>query len=399
MSSSVLFAGVNLSMSSDGERDSSSSISLFFGKRKSVKTEKISFIVMYNRHYMSFLGKFFGKREAPSVLGVDIGSSSIKIVQIKKKSGQAVQLPQEKIASALFDLMREKEVNVTTTQTGVAIPFASSLMSVIEMPEVSQKQLEVMVPIEARKYIPVPINEVMLDWSVIPKVYNPNEEDEDDKEKNNVLKRVDVLVVAIHNDTIARYQTIIQKAGLEAGFFEIEIFSTMRSVVEESLTPIMIMDMGAATTKLYIIERGIIRASHTVNRGSQDITSTISQSFGLSMEKAEIMKREIGASGQDESLKNIISLVLEFIFAETNRTLLNFEKKYNKSVSKVILVGGGASMKGLNEITKNAFKTEAVMGNPFGKLATPAFIENILRETGPEFAVAIGAALRKLNDM
>ncbi len=420
MSSSVLFAGVNLSMSSDGERDSSSSISLFFGKRKSVKTEKISFIVMYNRHYMSFLGKFFGKREAPSVLGVDIGSSAIKIVQIKKKSGQAVletygelalgpyggatigqavQLPQEKIASALFDLMREKEVNVTTTQTGVAIPFASSLMSVIEMPEVSQKQLEVMVPIEARKYIPVPINEVMLDWSVIPKVYNPNEEDEDGKEKNNVLKRVDVLVVAIHNDTIARYQTIIQKAGLEAGFFEIEIFSTMRSVVEESLTPIMIMDMGAATTKLYIIERGIIRASHTVNRGSQDITSTISQSFGLSMEKAEIMKREIGASGQDESLKNIISLVLEFIFAETNRTLLNFEKKYNKSVSKVILVGGGASMKGLNEITKNAFKTEAVMGNPFGKLATPAFIENILRETGPEFAVAIGAALRKLNDM
>lgn len=367
---------------------------------------------------MAFLGKLFGKKETPSVVGIDIGSSAIKVVQIKKKNGQAVletygelalgpyggasigqavNLPQEKVASALFDLMREKEVNITTTLAGVSIPFGSSLMSVIEMPEVSQKQLEVMVPIEARKYIPVPISEVMLDWSVIPKPSGPT--DDEDEDKKNASKRIDILVVAIHNDTIARYQNIMQKAGLEAGFFEIEIFSTMRSVVEESLTPIMVMDMGAASTKLYIIERGIIRASHTVNRGSQDITSAIAQSLGLTMEKAEIMKREMGATGEDQTLSKIISLVLDFIFAETNRTLLNFEKKYNKSVSKVILVGGGASMKGLNELTKNAFKTEATMGNPFGKLATPAFIENILKETGPEFAVAIGSALRRLNDL
>ncbi len=368
---------------------------------------------------MAFLGKLFGKKESPSVVGVDIGSSAIKVVQIKKKNGQAVletygelalgpyggasigqavTLPQEKVASALFDLMREKEVNITTTAAGVSIPFGSSLMSVIEMPEVSQKQLEVMVPIEARKYIPVPISEVMLDWSVIPKPAGPTEDDEEG-DKKNISKRIDILVVAIHNDTIARYQNIMQKAGLEPGFFEIEIFSTMRSVVEESLTPVMVMDMGAASTKLYIIERGIIRASHTVNRGSQDITSAIAQSLGLTMEKAEVMKREVGATGEDPTATKIISLVLDFIFAETNRTLLNFEKKYNKSVSKVVLVGGGASMKGLNELTKTAFKTEVVLGNPFGKLATPAFIENILKETGPEFAVAIGSALRRLNDM
>ncbi|MHB1330800.1 MAG: type IV pilus assembly protein PilM [Minisyncoccota bacterium] len=362
-------------------------------------------------------GNLFGKKDTPSVVGIDIGSSAIKVVQIKKSKGQAVletygelalgpyggasigqsvQLPPEKIAGALFDLMKEKEVNVTTRLAGVSIPFASSLMSVIEMPEVSQKQLEVMMPIEARKYIPVPISEVMLDWSVVPKPASPDEDDDDTKAN---LKRIDVLVVAIHNDTIARYQNIIGKAGLEAGFYEIEIFSTMRSVVEESLQPIMIMDMGAASTKLYIIERGIIRASHTVNRGAQDITSAISQSLGISIEKAEVMKRDIGASGQDETLKSIVSLVLDYIFDETNRSLLNFEKKYNKSVSKVILVGGGAALKGINELAKEAFKAESVMGNPFGKLATPAFIEQILRETGPEFAVAIGAALRELGDV
>lgn len=366
---------------------------------------------------MALFGNLFGKKETPSVVGVDIGSSAIKVVQIKKKNGQAVletygelalgpyggatigqavQLPTDKIASALFDLMREKEVNITTAEAGVSIPFGSSLMSVIEMPEVSQKQLEVMVPIEARKYIPVPISEVMLDWSVIPKPSNPTDDDDD---KKNAPKRIDILVVAIHNDTIGRYETIMKKAGLSPGFFEIEIFSTMRSSVEESLQPVMVMDMGAASTKLYIIERGIIRASHTVNRGAQDITAAIAQSLGLTMEKAEMMKRDTGLTGEDPTQAKIISLVLDFIFAETNRTLLNFEKKYNKTVSKVILVGGGASMKGLNEVTKNAFKTEAVMGNPFGKLATPAFIEQILRETGPEFAVCIGAALRKLADL
>lgn len=369
-----------------------------------------------------FGGLFGGKRESSSVLGIDIGSSAIKVVQIKKKGGQAVletygelalgpygqaaigqavQLPPEKIASAISDLMKEKEVNVTTKLAGISIPFASSLMSVIELPDVGDKQLTSMVPLEARKYIPVPINEVMLDWSVIPK---PDNKDEDippelgSPAKKEELKKVDVLVVAIHNDTIARYQKISQGSGLEVGFFEIEVFSTMRSSVDEGLKPVMVMDMGAASTKLYVIERGVIKASHTVNRGAQDITSAIAQSLGLTMERAEVMKREVGATGEDKTLSGIITLVLDYIFAEANRTLLGYEKKYNKSVSKVILVGGGAALKGLSELAKNAFKTEAVLGNPFGKLATPAFIEKVLRETGPEFAVAIGVALRKLQD-
>ncbi|MDO8424034.1 MAG: pilus assembly protein PilM, partial [bacterium] len=79
-------------------------------------------------------------------------------------------------------------------------------------------------------------------------------------------------------------------------------------------------------------------------------------------------------------------------------TLLSFEKKYNKTVAKVILVGGGAALKGLSELAKNNFKTEVTLAAPFSKLSAPAFLENILRETGPEFAVAIGLALRKLSE-
>lgn len=379
---------------------------------------------------MAFFSKFFNQAES-SALGVDIGSSAIKIVQIKKKNsqavletygelalgpyagvgvGQAVSLSPDKIAQALTDLMKEKEVNITTKKCGISIPFASSLMSVIEMPDVSPKQLAVMVPLEARKYIPVPISEVMIDWSVIPKSEVKAEDsseyattDERPSSEQNagipsLLAKVDVLIVAIHNETIARYQEIVAKSGLEAGFFEIEIFSTMRAVLDEALRPVMIIDMGAASTKLYVVERGVIRSSHTVNRGSQDLTATISKSLGLSLERAEVMKRQVGAVGEDKNLTDLIVLNLDHIFAEVNNAILAFEKKHNKTVSKVILVGGGSALKGLSELAKDNFKTDVVIANPFNKVAAPAFLENILRETGPEFAVAIGLALRKLSE-
>lgn len=377
---------------------------------------------------MALFSKFLTKEE-PVALGIDIGSSAVKIVQIRKKNGQAVletygelalgpyaglkvgqaaALAPEKVAQAITDLMKEKEVNVTTKKCGISIPFSSSLMSVIEMPEVSTKQLSAMVPFEARRYIPVPISEVMLDWSVIPKsevrLDDPAEEAPpsgslDAKAKaEKPIPKIDVLIVAIHNETIAKYQEIVAKAGLEAGFFEIEIFSTMRAVLDETLRPVMIMDIGAASTKLYIVERGLIRESHTVNRGSQDITSAISKSMNLSVEEAEILKRQSGLEGDDPSLNEIISLTLDYIFAEANNALLAFEKKHNKTVSKTILVGGGSALKGLTDLAKNDLRTEVVVADPFNKLSAPAFLEEILRETGPEFAVAIGLALRKLAD-
>ena len=378
---------------------------------------------------MSLFSDLFKKKEVHA-LGIDIGSSAIKLVQVKRKNGQAVletygelslgpyggagvgqavNLPADKIAAALSDLMKEKEVNVTTKKCGLSIPFGSSLMSVIEMPDVGPKQLSVMVPMEARKYIPVPISEVMLDWSIIPKSEaQPSAavEDENKEVQSEVtalesmanMKKVDVLVVAIHKETIARYQEIVEKAGLEAGFFEIEIFSTMRSVMDASLKPVLIIDMGAASTKLYIIERGIIRASHTVNRGSQDITATLSQSLSIPMEKAEIIKRESGLIGGDKNVADIITLTLDYIFAEVSNTLLSFEKKHNKAVEKILLIGGGAALKGLSEVAKNSLKAPVELGSPFGKLSTPAFLDNVLRETGPEFAVSIGLALRKLAE-
>ena len=132
--------------------------------------------------FKKVFGNLFKKTES-SAIGVDIGPSSIKIVQLKKQGGKAVletygalslgpyagievgratRLPPQKIAEAITDLIRE--ANITTKQSGMSIPMSSSLVTVIQVPNVDQKELAQMIPIEARKYIPISISEVTLDW-------------------------------------------------------------------------------------------------------------------------------------------------------------------------------------------------------------------------------------------
>lgn len=361
-------------------------------------------------------------RKDKSVLGIDIGSSSIKVVQLRRKSGrailetygelslgpygglsvgQATNLPVEKIVEALKDLLSEKEVKVTTNLCGISIPFSSSLMTVIEMPESSEKQIAQMIPFEARKYIPTPISEVTLDWSIIPKDRNAEKKNENEnvfatKEK----PKMEVLIVAIHNSTIEKYKEIIEKSNLSASFFEIEIFSTMRAILDDETTPTMIVDMGATSTKLYIVERGILRSSHMINRGAFGVTTSVSKSLGISMQDAEVLKRENGLGGVANGigLGGVMAVTLDYIFSEANQFLLAFEKRHNKNVSKIFLVGGGSSLKGLEEIAKKSFSTEVVSGNPFLKVVAPAFLEEVLKTTGPEFATAVGVALRRLQE-
>jgi type IV pilus assembly protein PilM len=363
------------------------------------------------------------KRQGQSVLGIDIGSSSIKMVQLSRKGGhpvletygelalgpyggkgvgESVSLPMEKIIEAITDMVREKEVNITTKLCGLAIPFSSSLMVVIDMPLMTKGQLDQMVPIEARKYVPVPISEVTLDWYVIPKDKNAELEVLPETGAPSApSQKVEVLVVALHNDTISRYKDIVTKSFLEANFFEIEIFSTMRSVLDQEIAPVLIIDMGATTTKLYIVEKGILRSSHMINRGSQNITNELSKSLGISLEDAEYLKREKGILGEINGIKveSIVTITLNYIFSEANQILLAYQKKYNRNVSKVMLVGGGSALKGIADNAKNSFQTEVVAGDPFGKVVAPAFLEKVLKDTGPEFAVAVGVALRRLQEM
>ncbi|MFA6315232.1 MAG: type IV pilus assembly protein PilM [Candidatus Paceibacterota bacterium] len=364
---------------------------------------------------MSFFSSLF-KKEA-SVLGIDLGSSAIKIVQIKKKHGKAVletygelslgpyanieigravSLPAEKMIQAIKDILRESKT--TANICGSALPLSASLITFMTIPAVPDKQIADVVNIEARKYIPVPLNEVLLDYSIIPREEAYTSQDETAKAEK---KGKDILVVAIHNDYINEYQSIMQGSGLLPSFYEIEIFSSIRSVIDQGVATHMIIDMGARSTKLYIVERGVLRASHIINRGSQDITLALSKALSITISEAETMKRAYGLKGGPEykELTEIITVNLDYMFYEANATLLSYQKKYSKNVNKIILTGGGVLLRGFTDLAKISFQTEVVYADPFGKLETPAFFAQEFAKSGPEFAVAIGAALRRLAEL
>jgi type IV pilus assembly protein PilM len=363
---------------------------------------------------------FSGEKTDKSVLGIDIGPSSIKIVQLKKKKGRAIletygelslgpyagleigrstNLTTEQIAQAVIDVLRES--NTTTNKSGISIPMGSSLVSFIKLPKVEDKQLAQMIPLEARKYIPVPISEVSLDYLVIPKNESTVSEYQNGVEKPEE-KTVDVLLVVIHNDAMQRNHEISKVAKLDTQFSEIEIFSSMRSVLEPGTAPQMIIDFGSGSTKVYIVERGILRTSHMISRGSQDITLAISKSLGISVSEAENLKRERGLLKKDSDqtdINEITSLTLDYIFSEINRIMLNYEKKNERKINKIFLTGGGVLLKGLKEKAEASFNTPMILADPFSKVEYPAFLESVLKQAGPSFAVAIGLAIRRLQDM
>jgi type IV pilus assembly protein PilM len=359
-----------------------------------------------------------------SVIGLDIGSSFIKVVQLRKdherailetygelalgpyaglEVGRAANLKPEQIVQAVLALF--DEANITTKVGSLAIPLESTLLSLIEMPQMNKAELDKSVPIEARKYIPVSMGEVSLDWWIIPKQQfdedEESSEEETEKEKND-KEKIEVLIVAIHNDVLAKYNEIISQTELVDSSLEIEVFSAVRSTLSHDMAPFMVLDMGAATTKLSMVEQGIIKSSHILNKGSQDITTSISQSLNISTSKAEELKRKIGLLGEGEEdgkITTSASASVEYILGEANRVLLNYQTKYKRTITKVVLIGGGVLLKGFEEEAKKKLSTEVIYGDAFANVETPSFLEPVLEEAGPEFAVALGLALRRLQDL
>lgn len=370
------------------------------------------------KQFFSSLNLFKGGA-SDSAVGVDIGSSAIKVVEIKRKGGKAVletygsialgpyadmevgrvtNLPIEKVVEALKEVLKQSAVS--TASCTFSIPVQSSLIFTISLPaSVQENEIPAIVPTEARKYIPMAITEVSLDYFILPKKESSFEEaNNQDLAVKDKKDTTEVLVVAIQNDAVSKYRSIVSQSNLEVGFFEIEIFSSVRSNFEHELSLVLLIDFGALTTKLTLVEFGMVKAHHSINRGGADITQAISASLGIPFSKAEEMKRDTGLfeNTLEQSIPDIIKVHIDYIFSETNNVLFGYEKKYNKTISKVIFTGGGSLMKGLKEIALNNFRAEIEIGRPFSKVGAPEFLRKVLETTGPEFSVALGLALRKL---
>jgi type IV pilus assembly protein PilM len=159
----------------------------------------------------------------------------------------------------------------------------------------------------------------------------------------------------------------------------------------------MILDVGAASTKTYVIEHGIVALSHAIAVGSQDITRAISISNNVSIARAEALKKKEGLGSAD--MREGPELVFSRIFAEARRVLVQYETAQKKSISSIVLTGGGGVTKELATYAKDVFSIDVRVADPFSKTETPAFMRPLFQEIGPEFAVAVGLALRKLEEM
>lgn len=342
------------------------------------------------------------------VLGIDLGSSSIKIVQLKNDSsgvkletygelqlgpyagvevGRATNLEVGRLTEALRDILSEAQT--TTRVAGTAVPYAASFIAMLNVPvENTPGALDNLIPLEARKYVPVPINQVTLDWFVVPHA------------KGAEVRGTKVLLAAIHNESLSKAEAVLAQTPVQNSFHELEIFSTIRSSVEKAEDTVLIVDIGAGTTKLYVVSEGIVQATHSLPLGGQEMTSGLSKALELPIDEAEEMKRQVGLMATDNPrIARALSFTLERIAADARRMIEAYERTPGVApISSIILSGGGSALQGLDAYFEQILARKVTSANPFSKVVYPAFLEGTLKEIGPSFSVALGIALRRLAE-
>ena len=360
-----------------------------------------------------------------SMLGIDMGEYKAKIVQLSLdgdvlvldtygeidlgpyadyQSRKVVRLESEQKSDALLGLLRT--VEASSRRGGISIPLSSTLISFIQTPQRSPDQMRLLIPSEAKEYIPVPIESVILDWVVIPG--NENKEDaftRVEAKKSAQPQQQEVMIIAIAKDTTHAYETMVRIAGITAEFYEVELFSAIRSCMRGATSPALLIDLGASASKLCVANRhGIPIAVHIVPAGGEAITESIMRVCAWSFEKAEDAKHTAGLYGsssytpsENAAIRKAVVDVLDPIFLEASSFIKDAINKHEVDIGHTVLFGGGACMLGIAEYTSQQFKIHTDVAQPFGLTRTPIILEDVLREVGPKFAVAIGVALRAIH--
>lgn len=366
-------------------------------------------------------GLGFGGGKSQGVVGVDIGSSAIKVVELKRVKGKialtkygtlslgpyaksdigvATELSTERLIDALVATL--KAVEIESNRGAISVPLKLSLIVTLEVPETTQDNLEKIIPIEARKYIPVPPGEANIAWAVISGQDSKSIAAEKNKNSDGKRPTLQVLVAAIHNATIENYHEIAEKAGISPVLLEIETFSALRSVAGNEKEIFAMLDTGAEASKLIVSDNGSVAYSHRINRGSQSITHSLAEKLGVTFKEAEIIKRKY-KSPMTYKNTNLEPVVLEnsrFILEECKKAIKEYEQKHNNKIKKIILIGGGSLLSGFREKAMEILGIEAILGDSFSGIELPAkVLEPILKESGPEFAVAVGLGRRALDEL
>ena len=351
----------------------------------------------------------FGKGK--SLVGVDIGSSAVKAVELKSvgKSGTDFQLvnmgmealPPEAIVDGaimdsgavidaiqrLFTTQKIKTAEVATSVSGNAV-----IVKKISLPEMSDEELAESIHWEAEQYIPFDIQDVSIDYQVV--------------DEGGGGGNMDVLLVAVKKDKISDYTSAISQAGKNPQVVDVDVFA-LQNCYEinyglDSGGIIALLNIGASIMNINILKNGSSVFNRDIAVGGNQYTDAIQKDLNLSFDQAEALKRGAPVDGASpESLDPILQTVSENIVLEIQKTFDFFKATSSEDHVDQIFVSGGASkVYGLPELVAERLETSVELLNPFNAITynPKDFDAEFIEEVGASAAIAVGLAVRKVGD-
>lgn len=330
--------------------------------------------------------------------GLDIGSYSIKVAQVKQdKSGELRLLaigrgpsPARGMESdAEGDLVKVAETikkllletRIMTRQVVAAIPESEVVTKILNMPEMKEEELMEALKFEAEAFIPFPLKEANFDFQILL------------REK----KQMRVMIVAAPKRLVNRYLEVLTLAELKPLALETETMALGRAIVPGEFPPCLVVDLGAKTCDLVIIEAGSIFFSRSVPTAGRTFTRALAAALSLEELQAEEYKRAFGlAGGLEDKVQKSLTPVFEVLANEMKKTIQFYGEERKDQIRKIILAGGSAGLPEVASFITQKLGLEVLMANPFLRLTFDKSNFPGLTEEGALFAVAIGLAERQV---
>ena len=343
----------------------------------------------------------------PYFLGIDFGTSLVKAVELTLEEGKpklvtygevdlarlekGIVTGQNSFDDELVLYLRALMDRLQSKGEGVyaAMPAFTGLISLIELPEMSEDDLKEAIQFEAHKYIPSSLDDVALSWEKVGS-YQPEE---------GGPAKMEILLVAALNKEVVRYRKYMERAGLQMNFLELETFSMIRSTIGHDPGLFLVIDIGSRATNLVLVDDGLVKVSRNLDAGGKDITRTLTDGLGITAERADTLKRS-DKDFLNQAESKLVFPALEMIANEGKRMLSMYQGKYpERTCEGVVLSGGTAQLTGLTTYYERLFGLPVRVGDPWKRVTVPPMADADIKRLGTSFSVALGLALAGIDDM
>lgn len=338
--------------------------------------------------------------------GLDIGSSSLKLVELKldRTRGRVLSLHGNSPLSRPVNISAEsdedlKELSVvvkefvnsfslSSNRVVIALPESQIFTRVVNFPKMGEKELSSAMQYEAQQYVPVNLAEVSLDYQIIDNAVGAE-------------NQMEVLIIAAPKTLVAKYMKLAHDAGLEVVGLETETIAVARSLIPDAKTPTtMIVNIGALTTDLSVVSLSAVRFTRSISTGGTAMARAISQSLGFDLGQAEEYKKTYGMDSNqlEGKIMQAIKPIFDVITDEIKRSIAFYNTHHKEDkIKRAVVCGGTASLPGAIVYIASSLDLEVELGNPWSRISIPErFPRQELEESGPSFAVAAGLALKEL---